>query len=159
MDYMTDWIEIHDPEWTAESLMVEVAQRAAAREAELGMLTIDLQAFGTLSGMPQPPQDRPYNARLYRHLQMANNMPPPDTTPALTDSPATRTPGVGRLWQRVRGQFHELILFYVNRAVRQQTQLNNDLINTLNELTITVEAQQDEIRQLRAELRRLQGEK
>ena len=49
---------------------------------------------------------------------------------------------------------HNLVLFYVNRSIRDQSQINVNLVSALNELTRTVQAQQDEIEQLRAEVRR-----
>ena len=150
---MNDWIKLHDSEWTPAGITAEITRRANAREVELGPLEVSVPAFSDPEGAPQPPQDRPYNANLYHHLKLINEMTPPDVGPVLTDSPATRTPWVGGLWQRVRGQFHELILFYVNRAVRQQFQLNNEFIATLNELTRTIDAQQEEIERLKAELK------
>jgi hypothetical protein len=150
---MDDWIKLNDSVWTSADITAEVTERAKAREEKLGSLDVSALPLSDSEGLPQPPQDRPYNARLYHHLTLINEMPPPDVGPLLSDSPATRTPWVGKIWQRVRGQFHELILFYVNRAVRQQTQLNNELIGTLNELTRTIEAQQEEIRRLQAELK------
>ena len=150
---MSEWIKLYDTEWTPARITAEIARRAEERETELGPISVSYPSFGNLEGAPRPPQDRPYNANLYHHLRLINEMPPPDVTPVLADSPATRTPWVGGLWQRARSQFHELILFYVNRAVRQQILLNNELISTLNELTYTVEAQQEEIERLQAELR------
>ena len=150
---MSDWIRLHDSEWTPARITAEIAKRAGVREAELGPFSVNYPSFDYLEGAPRPPQDRPYNANLYFHLRLINEIPPPDVNPALADSPATQIPWVGNLWQRVRGQFHELILFYVNRAVRQQHQLNNELISTLNELTYTIEAQQAEIDRLNAKLR------
>lgn len=156
---MNDWIILHDSEWTPASITAEITRRANAREVELGPLEVSVPAFSDSEVSPQPPQDRPYNANLYHHLKLINEMPPPDVGPVLTDSPATRTPWVGGLWQRVRGQFHELILFYVNRAVRQQFQLNNEFIATFNELTRTIDAQQEEIQRLKAELKEQQEKK
>ncbi len=152
------WILIEDDTWTGAALSAEIEQRAAVRSAEMGSLIVEFPSFGYLSELPQPPSDRAYNANLYHHLRLANEMPPPATAPVLADSPATRTPLVGKLWQRIRGQVHELILFYVNRSVRDQTQLNNELISTLNELTRTVDAQQAEIERLRAALNQQQQE-
>ncbi len=150
---MSDWITIHDNDWTIARTTSEVSQRAEERVAQLGSITVTFPTFGELSELPEPPQSQPYNANLYHHLRLINDMPPPDTTAVLKDSPATRTPFLGGIWNRIRGQFHELILFYVNRSVRQQTQLNNELINTLHELTRTIELQQEEIWRLREQLR------
>lgn len=150
---MSEWIKLNDSEWTPAAITAEIAKRAEEREIELGPLTVSFPAINVLEGAPRPPLTRPNNANLYLHLRLINEIPPPDVAPILADSPATQTPWVGGLWQRVRSQFHELILFYVNRAVRQQTQLNNELISTLNELTHTIEAQQEEIEHLQEKLR------
>jgi hypothetical protein len=154
---MNDWIKIHDSTWTSDALLAELRRRANAREGALGPLEINAPAFSELSAMPQPPTDRPYNADLYYHLRLINEMPPPDLDPMLADSPATRTPWIGNLWERFRGQLHDLILFYVNRAVRQQIRMNNEVVDTLNVLTRVVEAQQEEIDRLRAELKAREG--
>lgn len=150
------WLEIHDSEVTAEALMAEVERRVAQRRAELGVVQPVFPTFGFVSEYPEPPQDgRAYNPNLYHHLRQANQTAPPETAPVLAASPATRVPLLGRLWGLVRAQFHELILFYVNRPVRHGVQLNNHLISVLNELTRQVAAQQEEIESLRAELRAL----
>lgn len=152
---MSDWIAIHDSEWTAETLTAVLTERAARTTVEHGPITLLFPTFGYRSDYPTP-EGRPFNPGLYHHLKLANAVPPPDTEPLLASSPATQVPLLGRLWQTVRGQFHAAILFYVNRAARRQTQLDNHLISTLNELTRTVAAQQAEIEALRAEVRRLQ---
>lgn len=151
------WIAITDSEWTAERLTAEIDARAAQTTAERGAISLLLPSFGYLSEYPVP-EGRPLNPALYHHLKLANELPPPDTEPLLVESPATRVPVLGRLWQTVRAQFHGLILFYVNRAVSHETQLNNHLISTLNELTRTAAAQQAEIDALRDQLRQQREE-
>ncbi len=50
-------------------------------------------------------------------------------------SPATRLPVIGRVWATIRQEVHELVLFYVNRAVRQQVMVNRSLVQVVNQLT------------------------
>ncbi len=59
----------------------------------------------------------------------------------------------------IRGQTHGLVLFYVNRLASHNTQLNTHLVSTLNELTRETAAQQEEIENLRAEIRALKEER
>jgi len=58
----------------------------------------------------------------------------------------------------VRAQFHQLVLFYVNRSVSDQSQLNINVVSVLNELTRVSQVQQEEIDALRAEVQRLKQE-
>jgi hypothetical protein len=90
-------------------------------------------------------------------LKQANKTPSTAVEPVLAPSPATQMPILGRLWELIRGEMHNLVLFYVNRAVADQNQLNVNLVSALNELTRVVQAQRAEIESLRAEIRRLKG--
>jgi hypothetical protein len=150
------WIEIHDPEISSTELAAELARRVAQRQAELGEVHPVFPTFGFVSELPQPPSNgRSYNPNLYHHLRMANEMPAVETTPLLAPSPATRIPLLGRLWQLIRGQVHDLVLFYVNRLASHEMKLDNHLISSLNELTRVSQAQQDEIEHLQSELQTL----
>ena len=72
-----------------------------------------------------------------------------ETKPNLAPSPATSTPILGRLWGRIRGQMHELVLFYVNRYGSSSSRVGGQLIEAIEELTAIVEAQQAEIEKLK----------
>lgn len=149
------WIEIHDESITSEELAREIEARVARRRAELGPVKLIFPTFGHISTFPDPsPVDR-LNSHLYYYLKRVNETPPPAVAPVLAPSPATRMPVVGRLWRQIRGEVHNLVLFYVNRSVQEQNRLNIDLISTLNELTRVVQEQQAELEALRAEVRRL----
>jgi hypothetical protein len=149
------WIEIHDEVISSEELVAEVERRVAARRAELGPAHLIFPTFGHISTFPEPPATgTPYNANLYYYLKQANQAASPSVEPVLAPSPATRVPVLGRIWQLIRGEMHNLILFYVNRIAGDQNRLNIDLISTLNELTREVQAQQMEIDNLRRELDR-----
>lgn len=147
------WIEIHDEVITSEELVEEVERRVARRRLELGPVNLVFPTFGHVSTFPEP-AGNVTNPNLYYYLKQANRTPSPAVEPILVASPATRTPVLGRLWGRIRGEMHNLVLFYVNRSIRDQSQINVNLVSALNELTRTVQAQQDEIEQLRAEVRR-----
>lgn len=149
------WLEIHDEIVTSEALVQEIEARVARRRAELGPVKLIFPTFGHISTFPDPRPDDRLNPHLYYYLKRINETSPPAVEPVLAPSPATRMPVVGRLWRQIRGEVHNLVLFYVNRSVQDQNRLNVDLISALNELTRVVQAQQAEIDSLRAELSRL----
>lgn len=148
------WLIIHDEEITSEALVAEVERRVAERRARLGPIDLIFPTFGHVSTFPEPTAGGRINPQLYYYLKQANQSPAMAVEPVLAPSPATQLPVVGRLWGRIRGQVHSLVLFYVNRAVRDQSRLNVELISVLNELTRVVQDQQTEIDALRAEARR-----
>lgn len=148
------WIEIHDEVITSAELVTEVERRVARRRAELGAVNLVFPTFGHVSTFPEPSPGSRISPDLYYYLKQANQTPATAVEPLLAPSPATQLPVVGRFWQLVRGQVHSLVLFYVNRSVRDQNRLNVNLISALNELTRVVQEQAAEIDALRAELRR-----
>ena len=152
----TPWIVIHDEYLSSEELVREVERRVAQRRAQLGAVSLVFPTFGYVTDYPDVPLAKRVSPHLYYYLEQANKMPPPAVEPQLAPSPATRTPILGRLWQRIRGEMHNLILFYVNKSVRDQNRVNASLISTLNELTRVIQDQQSEIDALRDEVRRLE---
>ena len=145
-------IEIHDPDIDPEAIMATIRQRIQQRRAELGD---DDPVFPIFGGAPYPPlpQGATYDADLRHYLRLANDsFVDIETEPVLAPSPATAIPLLGRLWQLVRGGAHQLVLFYVNRAVAQQTGVNRHLVSALNRMTVLVEQQQRTIDQLQAEV-------
>lgn len=148
------WIVIHDEQISSEELVAEVERRTAQRRAALGRVNLVFPTFGHVSTFPEPPPDEHVNPHLYYYLKQANRTPSPAVEPMLAPSPATRMPVVGRIWRQVRGEVHNLVLFYVNRAVRDQNALNVNLISALNEMTRVIQEQQAEIEELRAVIRR-----
>jgi hypothetical protein len=93
---------------------------------------------------------------LYWHLRALNTHTVPETTAVLANSPATQIPVLGRLWQTIRREAHNLVLFYVNRSLRYTTNEQQEVTHVLNELTRLSQAQQMEIEQLKTELQSLQ---
>ncbi|MCA9866228.1 MAG: hypothetical protein KC410_07055 [Anaerolineales bacterium] len=153
------WLRIHDEKISSEALVAEVQQRVEQRRTELGVTRVLFPRFGHMSSYPEPPvESGVYNPDLYHYLKQANRKPTPQLEPLLVPSPSTRVPILGRLWGMVRAQFHQLVLFYVNRSVSDQSQLNINVVSVLNELTRVSQVQQEEIDALRAEVQRLKQE-
>jgi len=150
-----DLLESNNPEIDTVALMAQIRERMRQRRRELG---VDNRSFPSydVTSCPAEPDDLPYDANLYHHLRLANELyAEADTEPALPPSPLTRVPLFGRLWQRVRPSLHVLILFYVNRALAHQVTVNRHLVSVLNQLTVQVEAQQRTIVALQADIQAL----
>lgn len=146
------WLKITDDEWTGERLATEVERRVEARSAELGALN---PTFPTMrgDGLQIPPATEQIAPQLYQQLKALNERPPVSTALDLAESPATGIPVIGRLWRTVRRGLHELVLFYVNRVVREQAQRESHLLNIVQELTTLAVQQEQEIAQLKKQVR------
>jgi len=157
-----DLIEIDDPEIDPARIVECIRARIRARRAELGYEGHVFPSFG-VTAYPGEPDDLPYDRDLYYHLQLANETyTQAETEAVLAPSPATGVPMLGRLWGLVRREMHNLVLFYVNRALAHQTDVNRHLVSVLNQLTALSEEQQRTILSLRDEveaLRRSKGER
>ena len=150
---MSEWIRLQDSEWTPEKLSAEIANRSLTRKAEFGPLEIEVPPFKSQGETPQEPKGRHSNADLFYHLRALMEMPNFEMTPFLEDSPTTQIPWIGNIWGRVRGQFHQLVLFYINRAFRQQSRVNKELIASLDELTYIIEAGDKQLQSTTTDLR------
>ncbi len=155
-DDIRPWLRIVDEGLSSEALMLQVQQRVEQRRKESGVLQIAYPKYGYVSEYPEPPSDRRLasNPNLYYYLKQVNLGPGSRIEPILTPSPSTEVPVIGRIWKRVRAEFHNLILFYVNRSIGDQNLYQINVISTLNELTRVTQIQQAEIDALRDELRR-----
>lgn len=150
-------IEIRDPEIDPLAIMAEIRARVEQRRQELGYDNRRFPTFGTAE-YPGEPEDMPFDELLYQHLRLANkSYADVETRPLLTTSPATRVPILGRLWGLIRGGAHHLVLFYVNRAVTQQVNINRHLVSVLNRLAAENQAQARQIKALQDELERMRG--
>ena len=154
-----DLIEIHDPAIDPAEIMAKIRERIQLRRAELGYETQRFISFGGAQ-FPGRPDDVPYDPDFYDHLEMANELYlQVDTEIDLQSSPATRVPILGHLWGSIREQVHHLAIFYANRAVIHQANVDREIIGVLNKLaSINLEQEralmklQDEIDVLRAEI-------
>lgn len=154
-----DLIEIHDPEIDLAQIMGQIRERIRRRREELGYEKRTFPTFGA-AAYPGEPDDVPYDPNLYHHLRLANETYAQVATGAmLAPSPATRIPVLGRLWQLIRGEVHNLVLFYVNRAIAHQTDTNRHLVSVLNRLTALSQEQQRVILALQAEIKALRQQK
>ncbi len=147
-----DIIEIQDPAIDPAQIMAEIRARIEQRRAALGYEQRTFPSFGAAT-YPGEPSDIPFDADLHHYLRLLNqSYANVDTDAVLASSPATQVPILGRLWQLIRGGAHNLVLFYVNRAVAHQTDVNRQLVSVLNRMTAVMEAQQRTIEQLRKEI-------
>jgi len=127
-----DLIEIHDPEIDPQEIMAEIRERIQKRREELGYIPQQFSTFGGTK-FPGRPDDVPYNPDYYDHLEMVNAVyKEVDTGVDLQPSPALRVPVLGTLWSMIREQAHQLVLYYVNRTVAHQMNVNRELVSVLN---------------------------
>lgn len=153
------WIEIDDPQLSSAELVQRVEARFKKRLDDLGPVDRHFPSFDPSASLPESDNQEEYTAMMRYYLQNLEQQEPPDTTPTLAPSPATRLPIVGRLWQLVRREAHQLVLFYVNRHLAHQTRLNNEIAGALREMAALLRAQDEEIQRLRAELREARGDR
>ena len=151
------WIEIDDPQISSADLVQRVEERLKKRQEDRGPVDRHFPSFDP-SAVSEVDSHEEHMAMLRYYLRQLEQREPPDTTPTLAPSPATRLPVVGRLWQLLRREAHQLVLFYVNRNLAHQTRLNNEIAGALRELAALLKAQDEEIRRLRAELREAHGD-
>jgi hypothetical protein len=148
----SDLFVIHDPEVDIDDIMAQIRRRVEERRKAYGH---DRQVFPTfgVATCPSEPEDEDHDATLYQHLRLANETyAARETASSLTPSPSTRVPVLGRLWELVRSQAHSLVLFYVNRSITDQVNVDRHIISALNRLTAQMQEQQQEIEALRREL-------
>ena len=146
-----DIIEIHDPDIDPDAIMNEIRARIRQRRQELGYEKRTFPSFATT--YPTEPDDLEYDPNLYHHLRLANEQYTEASTEILlAPSPATRVPILGALWRQIRHGAHNLVIFYVNRAITHEVNVNRHLITVLNSLTTQVEEQQRAIQSLQADL-------
>lgn len=139
---------IDDPEIDVDAIVEEIRVRIHQRRHELGEPRQSFPSFGT-AAFPGEPRDRSFDADLYYHLRKVNDLHARFCLdPVLADSPVTAIPVVGALWRRVRLFAHQLVLFYVQRAVREQVAVNRHLVGTLNRIAVVLEMQEERIRAL-----------
>lgn len=146
-------IEIRDPDIDAGAIMAEIRSRIRERRREAGYEERSFPTFGAATAYPGVPDDDSPEASLYYHLWLANQTyNQAETAPLLAASAATQLPLLGSLWKLIREQAHQLVLFYVNRFVSQQTDVNRHLVSVANELTREIQEQREQLRALQEEV-------
>lgn len=147
-----DFLEVHGADIDQRKLMNRIGKRVAQRRDEIGS---DPVQFPSYEGVPYPgaPEGVRYDPDLYHHLRLANKLYPEiETEPVLEPSPATRIPLFGQFWSLVRLHAHNLVLFYVNRAVRHEVEVHRHMVSVLNSLALANQDKQETINRLTAEL-------
>lgn len=148
-------IAIADSEIDASAIMESIRSRITKRRAEMGYDTTRFPTYGQMT-YPEKPADIVYDPDLYHHLHLVNKLyADVETEPLLAGSAATRVPVLGKLWSLIRGNAHNLVLFYVNRGITHQVEVNRHLVNTLNLVVADNQRQERELVALRAELEAL----
>ena len=151
-DGKESWLEIHDPEITAVDLETVIEERLEMHRTQLPQVHITYPDFGQVALMPSLPESGHFSLYLYHHLRALNELPPPETLPDLAASPALRIPILGRLWQTIRREAHNMVLYYVNRSLQYVQSNHRETLGVLNELTRMVQLQQTEIDRLHDEV-------
>jgi hypothetical protein len=152
---MRGWITLYDTVWTSEKITAEIDSRARARKDDYGHLEISIPPFNYTKITLQPPQDHALNNDLYSHLNVLSTAQPLHVNPALKENSAVQTSWLRGIWEKLRSQINNLVLFYINRAAQQQSLINEELTATLKELTYAItretESRQEINQHLRAE--------
>ena len=82
-----DLLEINDPEIDAAALMAQIRERMRQRRIALGLDDRSFPSYDVTSCPPEP-EDIAFDANLYHHLRLANELyAQGETEPALPPSP------------------------------------------------------------------------
>ncbi|WP_420645709.1 hypothetical protein [Candidatus Leptofilum sp.] len=101
---------------------------------------------------PGKPADIAYDVALYNHLQQAaETIPNFDRDLQMNDTAWSQLPLIGTLVQKVRRGLHSIALFYTNRALQHQQQVNKQLWEAVGRLTAVTQQQQRTIETLQAQ--------
>ena len=102
---------------------------------------------------PGKPADIVYDIALYNHMQQAAAaIPNFDRNLMLSDTKWSQLPLIGGLVQKVRRGLHSIALFYTNRALQHQQQVNRQLWEAVGRLTAVSQHQQRTIEALQTQL-------
>ncbi|WP_420629581.1 hypothetical protein [Candidatus Leptofilum sp.] len=102
---------------------------------------------------PGKPTDIGYDVALYNHLQQAAEIIPNfERDLLLNETKWSQLPLIGGLVQKVRHGLHSIALFYTNRALQHQQQVNKQLWEAVGRLTAVTQQQQRTIQTLQAQL-------
>ena len=156
MEERQRWLAINDEEVTSAALEAELERRVAKRRLELGEEDYAAPSFATLSTFPEPPHNLSFSPALYYHLRRANQLEPQELEPLLAGNKVRKLPVLEYLFLSIRRRFHQLVLFYINRAIHDEQALDNHIVSTLNEMTRVMQQQQQEIEDLKAKIQLLE---
>ena len=106
---------------------------------------------------PRKPTDIPYDLTMYTHLEATKEHIPNFHTD-LEVQPLTKLPLLGKIVRAAQIQLHQIGLFYTNRALAHQLEVNQNLFVYLEKLTVETQKQRRLISQLQAQIYALQEE-
>lgn len=103
---------------------------------------------------PAKPADIPYNTQLYQHLDTAkNSITTYSRDLQIAENSLAKVPLLGKVVQAIQRQLHQIALFYTNRAMRHQLEINEHLLESLGQLTLENQKQQRIIAELQEQLK------
>lgn len=144
--------EITDPEIDPEQIMISIRQRMRAERDKRRYAEQNFPEFGQTALLDKM-ADLNLDPKLLHHIQRANESNAAfDMSLVVVDSPATRVPLLGQLWRLIRSNAHQLVLFYTNRATKQQMDVNREMLHVINRLAILLNEQSEQIEDLQAQL-------
>jgi len=147
-----DLIEIHDPEIDPVQIMEQIRERVRRRREELGYAEREFPAFG-IAAYPGEPEGEGFDVSLYHHLRRANDLYCEiGVGVLLAESPATRLPILGPLWERIRRGAHSLVVFYLGELARRQVAVNRHVVSTLNRMAVQLQALREEVERQREQM-------
>lgn len=148
-------LEVNDPAIDVDKLNATVQSRVDARRNELGEDGRVFPTYGAVASLDSASEAH-MDATLVHHIEYVNKLYAKfELDAVLTESPATRVPVLGKLWGMIRGQAHNLIIFYMNRVVTHQVEVNRHLVNALTLMTREQQRQQRKIAELEEEIKTL----
>lgn len=146
---MSNKTETFDPNQIMEHIQNQL-QQAAASQPKHGMRNSQLT-------YPAKPADIPYNLTLYSHLHAAQTeMPNYDRELLIQPNAFTKIPIIGKVALAIQTHLHQIALFYVNRSLRHQLEMNQHLLTSIEQLTIEQQKQQRVIKNLQNQIQALQ---
>jgi hypothetical protein len=152
-----DIIEIRDPEIDVQEIMQRIRERVRKRAAQKKAEPW-LPAFGSEVADIDPAAGA-FTPKLYYTLRQAREQANRVWVDLLlTETAIQRMPLLGGLWQRIRREAHNLVLFYVNILAANQAAFNNHVVRILSELVGKQEQlldEEDALKQLREEIEAL----
>ncbi len=138
------------------SIMNQIEERIAVHRQSAGAKSDNLPQNPHVV-YPGLPADIPYDLSLYQYLQQATALyPVVPRNMVLAHSSLDNVPILGHVWRSVRRQLHNIALFYINRALDHQVQINLNLAEAMVRLTILTQQQQRQIKALQQQAAHLQ---
>lgn len=129
-------LNIRDEAIDIDDIARRIEKNIAQRRERSGALSQNFDAIS--QGLPDLPRGQVVSAATYYNLLRLQLTQ--DLIIASPDDLPVSIPIFGRLWRKIRQQFHQLVLYYVNRSAARQAVFNYHVHITLRGLIDDVEA-------------------